>query len=158
MVVEHVFVTTLDATPAMQLAANMLREAGYTLDSLTTRELRARRGTGGLMNHTVAELPHNIHMTFDRGRVTLAVAIQPRGGQDMNVHGMVGAAVAKAVEQLLVHGSPPQQCVGYLRHVDTMAGKPWPAVNKVTLGCLIALGGILALGILIAVIAAASSH
>jgi len=153
MVIEHVFVTTLDGDQAIGLAANMLAMAGYAVSSATPTGLTARRGKKRPVSRKIARLPHDVQLTYDRGRVTAAIAIMPRGNKDLAVHASVGTAVASALEQLLVAGSPVEQCAEYLHSVDAGAGSVWPISEKIAIGCLVAILALVVVGAIIAVIA-----
>jgi hypothetical protein len=134
MVVEHTFVTTLEAAPTMQAAMQFLAGRGFERadsaafsmskqwDTLEMR--RGKRKAGKARN--IAELPLTAHVQWDRGRVTTALSIEPShawGGSQysfapsfgstqgnpkkMKVHAELLMAIAAALEGVLVRGDLP---------------------------------------------------
>ena len=94
MVVEHTFVTTLEAPEAMRAVGTMLAELGFVAEvqnafametawnaiELRRGAAKSRRGRGLL------QWPQQVRVEWDRGRVEVAVAIHPppRGRLDTN--------------------------------------------------------------------------
>ena len=129
MVIEHTFVTTLDAPEALQAASSFLQERGFSTAAPTApSSLEMRRGkTNPARARSVAELPQSIRLDFDRGRIGVAVSITPSaawGGRSwlnseveisatdqkllkrMKLHTDMLMAIAGGLEQVLVHRAP----------------------------------------------------
>ena len=129
MVVEHTFVTTLEAPDALRSVSSMLHDLGFVADaqnaftveqSWNAVELRrgnakSRRGKG------ILQWPQQVRVEWDRGRVDVAVAVHPppRGRLDSNVtkiskkqNALVEQwlmALAQSIELLLAQQLPPSQ-------------------------------------------------
>lgn len=133
MVIEHTFVTTLDAPDALQTASAFLRERGFSPaenDSGTGARLEMSRGkTNPARARSVAELPQSIRLDFDRGRIALAAAVTPSpvwGGRSfagndveiratdtnalkrMKLHTDMLMGILGGLEKLLVHRAPAE--------------------------------------------------
>lgn len=136
MIIEHVFVTTLEADPALQLAADYLQAGGFAFQPTAApaaRSARAIEVTRGKKNaakaKSVDELPQRMHVEWDRGRVTVAAAIEyfeqgaftgsskrepPPESPKVRPHVELMHAVVWGLEAMLVHRTP----------LDT-ARQPW---------------------------------
>ena len=86
MVIEHTFVTTMEAPETLQAAAAFLQGGGFAPVAATAKAgapardacLEMGRGkTNAARAKSVAELPQYIRLDFDRGRVGLAISITP---------------------------------------------------------------------------------
>jgi hypothetical protein len=146
VVIEHTFVTTLDSTQAMQAATRFLSVGGFEPAGGPTfpvgggewNTLEMRRGKKKAARaKNIAQLPQTAHVQWDRGRVTVALAIEPSytwGGstflgvsfgaahanpKKMGLHTQMLSAVATGLEQVLVQGASP----------DT-AAQPWLALDE----------------------------
>ena len=144
MVVEHTFVTTLEAPEAMRAVGTMLAELGFVAEvqnafametawnaiELRRGAAKSRRGRGLL------QWPQQVRVEWDRGRVEVAVAIHPppRGRLDTNATKLgkkQSAAVeqwmvtlAQAIESLLGHKLPqPEAQAGLVRLEQELAEK-----------------------------------
>ncbi|HEY2586650.1 MAG TPA: hypothetical protein VGI81_12875 [Tepidisphaeraceae bacterium] len=85
MVVEHTFVTTMEAPQTMSAAAQFLQEFGFvadgqrafalggTWDALEVRRGRARRGK----RYAIRDWPQQVRLEWDRGRVDVAASATP---------------------------------------------------------------------------------
>lgn len=99
MLVEHTFITTLDAAEAMGTASAFLQARGFTVPPKTSfpvggwTTLEVRRGvTNAAKAKSTIEVPQQIHMQWDRGRVEVAASATPRPrGSGKLVTGVVRA-------------------------------------------------------------------
>lgn len=111
MLVEHTFVTTLDAPEAMTEASRLLQQFGFVAKAQTGFQiggvwnaLEVARGAAKFRYRKgVVEWPQNVRVEWDRGRVDVAAAITPppRGRLDSNPS-RLGKKEAARVQQLLV--------------------------------------------------------
>ena|SRR5215212_12178173 len=142
MVVEHTFVTTMSDREALTAATTLLNSRGFgavgerafSMDG-TWNNIELTRGKAKAARaKSILELPLNLRIEYDRGRVVMAAAITPwsRGGREQipgelrtrsikNPHPLqqeLLLALIAAVELLLVHRQPPQQCVARLDQIE----------------------------------------
>jgi hypothetical protein len=140
MVVEHSFVTTLDAPQALQAASAFLAQRGFVsantsafpMTDPTWTSLKMTRGKTTRRARSISELPQSLRLDFDRGRVTLALSITPSAAwgagsfysepkptsKRLRLHRELLAAIATALESLLAHRAPAPQ-----------AAAPWDTVE-----------------------------
>ena len=136
MVIEHTFVTTLEAADTLRLASDFLRwwgfeaqvEGGFQLGQPAWNAVELRRGMKNPARaKSLSDLPQQVRLEWDRGRVTLAAAITPRAGafgtpkslaNTDPLHQQLLMAIAQSLEMLLVHRYPPEQ-----------AAQPWQLVE-----------------------------
>jgi hypothetical protein len=171
MVVEHTFVTTLEAPEAMRAVGTMLAELGFVAEvqnafaiepawnSIDMRRGKAKTRRGGML-----KWPQQVRVEWDRGRVDVAVAVYPpaRGRLDTNASKLgkkQKAAVeqwlvtlAQSIEFLLGHKLPqPEAQAGLVRLEQELAEKDRKARRRVFIGaitfCVVAVA-ILVVGIL----------
>lgn len=77
MLVEHAFVTTLEAGPALEEATMLFKSLGFEMEEQSDRLLVARKGVKNAARaKSAAELPQRIRLEFDRGRIQLAATIE----------------------------------------------------------------------------------
>jgi len=134
VVIEHVFVTTLEAPQAMQTAMQFLASRGFERPDHAAfpmggewNTLEMRRGKKKAARaRSIAQLPQLAHVQWDRGRVTVVLTIEPSaawGGSNvsfglqvgaatgnpkkMKVHTQMLTAIASGLEQVLVRGALP---------------------------------------------------
>lgn len=103
MVIEHTFVTTLDAEQTMRTAMQFLALRGFTRpdqaafpvdQQWTTLEMR-RGKKSAARARSIAQLPQTAHVQWDRGRVTVVLSIEPSykwGGSGAQLGMYIGAA------------------------------------------------------------------
>lgn len=131
MVIEHVFITTLDAPQTLKLASDFLTARGFTaanqgafqIGEWTTLEMTRGRNKPQQAK-SVEELPQRLRLQWDRGRVTVAASISPfhrtsfsfSSGEDlpanspkMRLHLELLMAIAEGLEQLLAQRRPPDE-------------------------------------------------
>ena len=140
MVIEHVFVTTLDAPDALRLASEFLTANGFVvqgqgafqLGGWTSIEVTRGRANAARAK-SIEELPQRVKVEWDRGRVTVAAYIQAFGGRQSftigaetelpphspkaRLHAQLMGAIAQGLEMLLAHRRTPDEAMG-----------PWRAV------------------------------
>jgi hypothetical protein len=84
LIVEHVFITTLDAPAALRLASEFLtaagfrvmRERAFSVDAPWTKLDVARGVDGAARAKSIDQLPQRLVLEWDRGRVTVAASIE----------------------------------------------------------------------------------
>ncbi len=133
MLVEHTFVTTYDGDVTIQMAADFLETLGFRIESASPQELRASRGRKRPTTRKVTKLPQAIHLTYDRGRVTVAASIMPRNNKERPIHAELMTALVRSLEQLLASQLPGAQCEAIWLDVETRAGSLWPTSEVVIL-------------------------
>jgi hypothetical protein len=147
MVIEHTFVTTLDAHEALTAASNLLQSGGFLVKNNsafqigTWTDLEVSRGRKTAARAKDAtQCPQQLRMEFDRGRVNIAASITPmdrrnrsfrfggvvlwgvsamarREGKD-RVYGELMMVITQSLESLLVHHMSPEE-----------AQQPWRIVE-----------------------------
>jgi hypothetical protein len=120
MVIEHTFVTTLEAPEALQTAFAFLQERGFSPagnDSGALLEM-SRGKANPARARSVAELPQSIRLDFDRGRIALAAAVTPSpvwggrsfAGSDVEIR----ATDSKAMQRMKLHTDMLMGILGWL--------------------------------------------
>ena len=100
MLVEHTFVTTMDGPEALALARDFLLMGGFCVTSQVDNILEARRGREKSRQAVgMLQLPQQVRMEFDRGRVNVAVQLQ--------------------LDKLLAHGIPLEEVYRLLHELET---------------------------------------
>jgi len=149
MLVEHVFVTTLECDDALARSAGFLKGLGFRIKPSESGSLHAVRGKKHPRTRKLVRLPQVVRMTYDRGRVTVAAGLTPRRGRVRPVYARLMTALARGLELLLVQGAPPDQAAAECRQIETRFGSLWTLGEKIVVTLLIIL--LLALiGIIIA--------
>jgi hypothetical protein len=126
MVVEHVFITTLEPEQAMQTALNFLQERGFVSDGPSGfrfandawTSLKVRRGkttVRAAMN--AVELPQTVRLEWDRGRVVVAASMDVPAKQLPEHQGLL-MSIATALEELLARRMVPEHAGQSLRHLE----------------------------------------
>jgi hypothetical protein len=175
MLLEHTFVTTVEGAEALRMCSALLAVHGFAAvprpgfqvgEALLELELTRGRKSPSRAK-TAMELPQQVLVQFDRGRITLAATITPRtwGGREYPPGAFMTVsskkpqplqqemllAIAEAVEQRLVAGHAPDQCLQRLGraeqairdHRKRQRRKHWIALAVIVL----VAGGAIALGI-----------
>jgi hypothetical protein len=111
MLVEHTFVTTLEAPETLIRVADMLipfgfaaaPQTGFDLSGVRTQLEMTRGSATRRRPKDVREWPHSIRVEWDRGRVEVAASITPpaRGGFDSR-RNTISKRETAAAEQLLL--------------------------------------------------------
>ncbi len=132
MVVEHTFVTTLPPTQAMHAASEFLAARGFTSDAgprafavgdgpaAVWDQLQVHRGRPPLAARNarhLLQLPQQVRLEWDRGRVTVAASIADRFKKADRVALLTG--IANGLDRLLAQGQPGE-----------VAGAEWAAVEQ----------------------------
>ena len=154
MLVEHTFVTTLEAVPAVRRACEFLQGAGFHLESVSNDGVQAVRGRKNPNTRKIRELPQSVKLVYDRGRVNVAAAITPRGAKDKPVHAYLMTALVRALEDLLAGGQSLEQVAATWSAAEAACRRGWTAGDKFLVGCLVVL---LVLAAIIVIIGIAAS-
>lgn len=110
MVVEHSFVTTLDAPDALRTAADFLRTFGFEAQTETAfaldqqwKALEVHRGVlKGRKSRAVNEWPQMVRVEWDRGKVDVAASMSvPSRRASWNVELGAGSRATKKDERLM---------------------------------------------------------
>lgn len=143
MVIEHTFITTMDAPEAMRAATEMLRSRGFEsaagaafpVGSVEWDSLEMRRGKSNPARaKNVAELPQGVRLHWDRGRVSVAISITASaewglGGHatvaserpaKMRLHQELLTAIAVSLEQRLAQRQEPATAMAEWERVEAM--------------------------------------
>jgi hypothetical protein len=143
VVVEHTFVTTMEARDALRAAMELLSSRGFVpvfeqafavgeANNFTTLEMR-RGKAKAVKAKNVVQLPQLAHLQYDRGRVSVALSIEPNhtwggGGigtagfgidttaptgspKKMKLHTQLLSAQAVALEQRLAQQCAAESCM-----------------------------------------------
>ncbi len=154
MLVEHSFVTTLEAQAALSQADAFLRSLGFRINSVGAERIDAERGRKKPNTRKVSRLPQTITLVYDRGRVTAAAGITPFKNREFPIHAALMTALVRSLERLLVEGQPAGEAAAEWFAVDASAGKVWTTGDKIALGILLSLVGILVSIIIVSILAA----
>lgn len=102
LLIEHVFVTTMDAEEALLRAQAYLAGAGFGQVVRDGSSLIMRAGRAAPLAHTsFREWPQEVRIEFDRGRVAVAASIR-EAKKPHPVHRDMLLALVRGLEQLLV--------------------------------------------------------
>ncbi len=182
MVIEHTFVTTMEPAETMRAAAELLGRRGFTniagsafaVGSAEWNTLEMRRGkTKAAQAKNIAQLPQTAHLEWDRGRVSVALAIEPNavwgGGsfsigfgldaaspqgkpKKMKLHTELLMAIANALERVLARREAAEALMAEWDRVEAEIHRAarrriWRNAIIVTLFLLIA-GGLITLAVM----------
>jgi hypothetical protein len=139
VVIEHTFITTLEATDALSRASTLLQEGGFEvagnsafqLGANAWTELEAKRGKKNPARaRDATQAPQLVRLEWDRGRVNLAASVTPnpthvgslrwgtvavtasptgRQAKRMKPYVDLMTSVARSVELLLSSQLPPDE-------------------------------------------------
>ena len=177
MVIEHTFVTTLDAAETTQRARELLTSRGFRPRSSTGgaetgsgSHLEFYRGTTAAKSaKSVSELPQVVRMDLDRGRVTVAISIEASatwggasgwGGpserpQKMTLHTRLLTAIANALEAVLARGLEAPEATAEWDKVErdvTIAAEDVARAGRRRLIALLVVLGLIIVGIVLLVV------
>jgi hypothetical protein len=128
MVVEHTFITTLEAEPTMRAALAFLQQfgfvpggpGGFRLANDPWTSLNVRRGKSSVSKAANAvELPQTVRLEWDRGRVTVAAAMELPNKQ-LPIHQSMLINITLALEEILARHLPPEMAGQSLRHMEAL--------------------------------------
>jgi hypothetical protein len=139
MLMEHTFVTTLDMGEAMDLASGFLGHLGFRLKSVTPNAIQAVRGRKQPTSRKVKLLPQSVDLTYDRGRVTVAATITPRGRKGRPIYGDMLTSLARGLEMLLVDRASDDQAGAEWAMIHAKTPRIWSIVDKIVIVCLMAI-------------------
>lgn len=106
MLLEHVFVTTREAAQTLTDARRLLQELGFAVEAVSETHLEARRGRDNPARaKQIDELPQQVRLEFDRGRVTLAASIH-HNNKPGPLHQDLLTNLARTLELHLAHNYP----------------------------------------------------
>jgi hypothetical protein len=138
MVIEHTFITTMEAPEALSAASNFLQAGGFQVTNnsafqmggWTDLELSRGRGTPARAKD-VSQCPQQVRLEWDRGRVTVAASVTQRprkekrfmwSGRAAYLAGPLSGAppkdrayadlmlvITRGLEMLLAQRVPPQE-------------------------------------------------
>lgn len=136
MVVEHTFITTLEAQPALERAGALLSSRGFAHAGTrygSDAQLHMNRGNAKAAKaRSVTELPQVVRIEWDRGRVMVAASIEASptwggasswGGiserpQKMTLHTRLLTAIANALEAVVARDLPVNEAAAEWDHVE----------------------------------------
>ena len=156
MVVEHVFVTTLEMDEALGRTRRLLTELGFRPKPSVASCVHAVRGRKRPNSRKLIELPQVVQVEFDRGRITVAAGITLRRGKDLPIHAQLMTALARGLELLLVEQAADQRAAEEFLAVQAGAPTLWLSGEKAALWVLVALLGLIVVLIVVALVAASS--
>jgi hypothetical protein len=113
VLVEHSFVTILEADEALGAARTLLGQLGFHAEQSADPNVRDfRRGLSKAARaRRISELPQRVHLEYDRGRVTLAASIEVVR-KDHALHRALLLALAESVELVVGRGDSIDQAGG----------------------------------------------
>jgi len=151
MVVEDDFVTTLDADAALSLAHDGFAPPPAPQSPSPLSFIHVRRGRRRPGRYTrLRELPQEVRLEYDRGRVNIAASIEPRG-RDRYVHAELLVAIVATLRLLLTGQVASEQAGATLGAVESeLEGRSAPAKTPAHLvvGVVLAAPALLAMVIM----------
>ncbi len=126
MVVEHTFVTTLPPQEALKKASQFLARGGFVaksqtafaLDQTAWTTIDVRRGkTTSTKSSAIPDLPQQIRLEWDRGRVSVAASIADR--HSVKKRSALLLSIVIGLENLLAKGQSEDQAVGEWYRIDS---------------------------------------
>ncbi|HZZ41406.1 MAG TPA: hypothetical protein VFE58_00585 [Tepidisphaeraceae bacterium] len=142
MVIEHTFITTLDSSTALQSAAQLCQQHGFVTAGesafpMTGPEWTDLKMARGVKNprraKSISQLPQILRLQFDRGRINLAISLQPGGpwgggsfytegkptSKRMRLHRELLTSIALSLESLLANRAPLDQATTQWSQIET---------------------------------------
>ena len=150
MLVEHSFVTTLEAVDALSRIQQLVEGLGFTVEECDEHQLSARRGERTAARaKSLEELPQHLKIGFDRGRIDLAISLEVRR-RALDLHRDLLLGIARALESSVVSGLKTEQAVELLVELQRELGHQ--ATRRKIRSWILAVGlFLLAIGALVAV-------
>ena len=140
MILEHTFVTTLEAKDALSQASKLLTENGFELEPESSfsmdgawNRIKLRRGKKSPQKaRHICELPQRIQMDYDRGRIVTALQIEamPVGSfwhvssepnansRKARPHIALMTRISQTLEALLVHRVDPREAAQQWKQLE----------------------------------------
>ena len=142
MIVEHVFITTLEAPDALRLASEFLmaggfivqRDTAFSVDAPWTKLDVVRGVANAARAKSIDQLPQRLVLEWDRGRVTVAASIEwvppgafrwgtnrepPAHSPKVRTHVELMHALVGGLEALLGRRVPPEEARRAWAEVET---------------------------------------
>jgi hypothetical protein len=152
MLVEHDFITTIDQHDVMLRAAQFAWAAGFKLSDRGVTGVRGQQGRKHPSTIRIRKLPQTLEVSYDRGKVSMAIGMTTRNNSDKPAHQAYLLALATGLE-MAINGETIPVCLTSWHEVRS--AKVWSAMDilGMVVLALLALGGVLAgiLGIAMAI-------
>src|SRR2546423_783203 len=125
MVVEHTFITRLDAEQTMRTALRYLQEhgfenaepMGFRFAGDEWKSLKVKRGRKATAKSALLDLPQTVHLEWDRGRVNVAASIEiPK--KELFTHSQLLISITLALEELLTRDLHFDEVGRQLREIE----------------------------------------
>jgi hypothetical protein len=148
MIVEHSFVTTIEEPQAMEQATNFLRMLGFRPAGENSRRSWWRPRRSRLQRGLPSDfIPREVKIEYDRGRVTAAIGIEPRG-KPRKLHQDLLLAVVSGLEKLLAGQAAPEQAAADWQAIVTRRRRVVFWTQVVFVALVLAFGaGVIALAL-----------
>ena len=133
MLVEHTFVTTKEAPEALSAARDLLVMGGFWVTAETENFLEVKRGREKVSQAKgLLQLPQQVRVEFDRGRVSVAVLIQHDVKASSKCRELL-LAIAEGLEKLLARGLPVEEVRRPLHELEAEIAADFSRRRKRTL-------------------------
>ncbi len=145
MIVEHQFITTLPPDDYTMLATAFLRDIGFTAHSDEHHSVIGRRGkSGATYAKSADQLPQNVRLSYDRGRVNVAVSVETAKLKLKNTQ-PYALAIATGLERILAHLEPMDESVMTARQAANALSEDFRSRKQFRLGLVLAVVGVIVL-------------
>ncbi len=129
----------MDESNALRVAESFLFELGFSLDERVPRGITTRRGHDRpSASRAISQLPQNVRVEFDRGRVTIGASIREIG-KATDLHKDLMLAIVSGLESVLVQRQMPEQARQPVDEVEQRIGQRHAKRRRRQRGCVIAL-------------------
>jgi hypothetical protein len=160
MLVENIFITTLDAGPTLDAANEYLTALGFQSAPSSEPQPPANtaqwsRGLKKLKHYVrISDLPQRARVDFDRGRVTFAISVEERGKEKPALHEGMLMSIATGIEQY-IGGKPMTDALAVVDGPQAGIEKHFRRqrlIKWIILSIPITIFGLIAFGIIAALI------
>jgi hypothetical protein len=118
VLVEHEFITALEPSEVLDAVEDLAGRLGFTVEQRTEEKLAARRGKlRAARAKTIRDLPQRLQVQYERGRVTLAVALEPHG-RPGDIHRDMLLTISNVFESKLARGVAADDALSQMRGVN----------------------------------------
>lgn len=118
MLIEHSFVTTFEAGETLDRVVDTVERLGFLVETRSASHVTARRGRQNPARARSAnELPQVLKVEFGRGRVDMAVAIEPRH-KPRQIHADLLLGLSRVLESRLAQRLPAAEALAQLSDVN----------------------------------------